>query len=119
LIAALLDTLKIDKVVVHAFSAGGLVGYTFAARYPDRCHVLLALACHSGSDDGKVSDAEFEKEASMYSSVFINRHMDFFCNWFPHRACKMIVGAVTKISPEDNEKLATELIKNSSIKRAI
>ncbi|MGP3962243.1 alpha/beta fold hydrolase [Nonomuraea sp. 3N208] len=43
LLAALLDELGIDRVGVLAISAGSPVGYTFAARYPDRVWGLISI----------------------------------------------------------------------------
>ncbi|MEO3873770.1 alpha/beta hydrolase [Nonomuraea sp. B12E4] len=43
LLAALLDELGIDRVGVLAVSAGSPVGYTFAARHPDRVWGLVSI----------------------------------------------------------------------------
>ncbi|WP_203942359.1 alpha/beta fold hydrolase [Planotetraspora thailandica] len=43
LLAALLDELGIDRVGVLAVSAGSPVGYTFAARHPDRIWGLVSI----------------------------------------------------------------------------
>lgn len=43
LLAALLDELGIDRVGVLAVSAGSPVGYTFAARHPDRVWALVSI----------------------------------------------------------------------------
>lgn len=43
-LAALLDTLRIDRVGVFAASAGGPVAYAFAARHPDRVWALVSVA---------------------------------------------------------------------------
>ncbi|TMR21983.1 alpha/beta hydrolase [Nonomuraea turkmeniaca] len=43
LLAALLDDLGIDRVGVLAVSAGSPVGYTFAARHPDRVWGLISI----------------------------------------------------------------------------
>jgi pimeloyl-ACP methyl ester carboxylesterase len=39
--AALLDKLKVERVVVGAFSAGGMSAIEFALRHPDRCRALV------------------------------------------------------------------------------
>jgi pimeloyl-ACP methyl ester carboxylesterase len=44
LFAALLDELKIKRVVVIASSGGGYPGLQFALRHPDRCIALIMLA---------------------------------------------------------------------------
>ncbi|MCW3814736.1 alpha/beta hydrolase [Micromonospora sp. DR5-3] len=44
LLAALLDELGIDRVGVFAVSAGGPVGYTFAARHPHRVWGLVSIS---------------------------------------------------------------------------
>jgi pimeloyl-ACP methyl ester carboxylesterase len=44
LFAALLDELKIDRVVVIAASGGGYPGVQFAMRHPERCIALVMLA---------------------------------------------------------------------------
>lgn len=47
LLAALLDALGIDRVGVLAVSAGSPVGYTFAARHPDRVWGLVSIGGES------------------------------------------------------------------------
>ena len=47
LLAALLDTLSIRRVGVLAVSAGAPVGYTFAARHPDRVWGLVSVSGQS------------------------------------------------------------------------
>jgi pimeloyl-ACP methyl ester carboxylesterase len=44
LLAALLDTLHIDRVGLFAASAGAPVAYAFAARHPDRVWALVSVA---------------------------------------------------------------------------
>lgn len=43
-LAALLDSLHLDRVGVFAASAGGPVAYAFAARHPDRVWALVSVA---------------------------------------------------------------------------
>lgn len=43
-LAALLDTLGIERVLVMGMSAGGVVAVQFALRYPERCSALLLSA---------------------------------------------------------------------------
>lgn len=50
LLAALLDELGIDRVGVFAVSAGSPVGYTFAARHPDRVWGLVSISGVSLAD---------------------------------------------------------------------
>ncbi|GAB2469007.1 alpha/beta hydrolase [Streptosporangium sandarakinum] len=52
LLAALLDELGIDRVGVLAISAGSPVGYTFAARHPDRVWALVSVGGVSGPQPG-------------------------------------------------------------------
>ena len=49
LCAALLDHLAIERVIVHALSAGGPTGFAFAARHPERTRAVLAIEAVSGS----------------------------------------------------------------------
>jgi pimeloyl-ACP methyl ester carboxylesterase len=51
LLAALLDTLNINKVVVVSASAGGPPGYFFAIRHPDRIKALVSIDSVSGFYD--------------------------------------------------------------------
>lgn len=50
LFAALLDELKIDRVVAVASSGGGYAGLQFALRHPDRCIALVMLAPATGTE---------------------------------------------------------------------
>ncbi|HKT38000.1 MAG TPA: alpha/beta hydrolase, partial [Ktedonobacterales bacterium] len=52
LFAALLDTLKIEKVGVLSASAAGPVAYTFVARHPERVWGLVAIDTVSRPDPG-------------------------------------------------------------------
>lgn len=51
LIAALLDSLGIEKTIVAAVSAGGPSEIEFAARHPDRCAGLILVSTPSGRFD--------------------------------------------------------------------
>ena len=51
LFVALLDELKIDKVICLCASAGGPPAYTFAIRYPNRVQALIAIDSVSGYYD--------------------------------------------------------------------
>ncbi|GGL24347.1 alpha/beta hydrolase [Planomonospora parontospora subsp. antibiotica] len=64
LLAALLDELGIDRVGVLAVSAGSPVGYTFAARHPDRIWGLISV--------GGVSKPQPAKPASSLRRTFLN-----------------------------------------------
>ncbi len=48
LYAALLDSLKLEKVAVIAYSAGGHSAIPFVLKYPERCWALLLLSGHTG-----------------------------------------------------------------------
>jgi len=50
LFAALLDELKIDRVVAVAASGGGYAGLQFALRHPERCIALVMLAPAFGTE---------------------------------------------------------------------
>jgi pimeloyl-ACP methyl ester carboxylesterase len=45
-IAALLDVLQVEHVVVAALSAGGLAALQFALDYPERCRGLILISAH-------------------------------------------------------------------------
>ncbi|MEV0592154.1 alpha/beta fold hydrolase [Nonomuraea cavernae] len=64
LLAALLDELGIDRVGVLAVSAGSPVGYTFAARHPDRVWGLVSI--------GGLSKPPPAKAGSPLRRVFMN-----------------------------------------------
>ena len=48
LLAALPDTLGINQVALVAYSAGGPVAYTLAARHPEKVVALVAISSLSG-----------------------------------------------------------------------
>jgi pimeloyl-ACP methyl ester carboxylesterase len=64
LLAALLDELGIDRVGVLAVSAGSPVGYTFAARHPDRVGGLVSI--------GGVSKPQPAEPRSPLRRTFLN-----------------------------------------------
>jgi len=49
LLAALLDELAIDKVVVYAVSGGSPCALSFAAQYPDKTYCVLTESGSTGS----------------------------------------------------------------------
>ncbi|MFB9952230.1 alpha/beta fold hydrolase [Rhizobium puerariae] len=49
--AALLDTLRIDKAVMAAVSAGGPSALQFALRHPDRCKAVILVSAATGMLD--------------------------------------------------------------------
>ncbi len=51
-LAALLDSVAIDTCAVVGHCAGGLVGYLFAARHPDRVRCLVAISTPTDPDVG-------------------------------------------------------------------
>lgn len=64
LFAALLDALGLERAAVVTLSAGGPLGYVFAARHPDRVWALLAIDSVSGRHElpetaGPVAEAIF------------------------------------------------------------
>lgn len=48
LYAALLDSLRVKKVAVIAYSAGGHSAIPFVLKYPERCSALVLLSGHTG-----------------------------------------------------------------------
>src|SRR6185295_5118190 len=73
LFVALLDELKIKRVVVLASSGGGYSGFQFAMRHPDRCIALVMLAPAMGyepfADSEKQTAAQLDQlEHMMWSA---------------------------------------------------
>ena len=67
LFAALLDELKIDRVVAVASSGGGYAGLQFALRHPNRCIALVMLAPATGTESlpkgpPEADNAAFERQ---------------------------------------------------------
>jgi pimeloyl-ACP methyl ester carboxylesterase len=48
LYAALLDSLKVQRVAVIAYSAGGHSAIPFVLKYPERSSALVLLSGHTG-----------------------------------------------------------------------
>ena len=46
--AALLDTIGIEKVVVHGISGGGPLAIQFSVRHPEKCNALILECAISG-----------------------------------------------------------------------
>ena len=51
LFAALLDELRIQKVIIIAISGGGYSALHFALRHPDRCQALILCSTTGGKND--------------------------------------------------------------------
>jgi len=80
LLAALLDTLGMKKVIVTSLSAGGPIAYLFAAKHPERTTALIAISSVSGDYNmpesaGPVTQAIF---MSTPGQKMVGKLMDMF-----------------------------------------
>ena len=72
--AALLDALSIDKVVIMGVSGGGPTTLNFALRHPDRCSGCLTEVAVSGSfDHPKLKEMEGFMMKNMMTSPYTAR----------------------------------------------
>ncbi|MEI7650087.1 MAG: alpha/beta hydrolase [Methanomicrobiales archaeon] len=88
-VAALLDTLKIDRVALAFGSAGGPSGYNFAIRHPDRVTALVAV-------DAVVSQYLLPMNVGpLTEALFLSgpgeRFLDFFSHEFPRQTLQMLL----------------------------
>lgn len=101
LLAALLDTLKIDKVVVTSLSAGGPVAYIFAAKYPERVIALLAISSVSG--DYVMPETVNAVGEAVFMSTLGQKALRFFMNKFSRAFLSTALAGIGYI-PKDKRK---------------
>ncbi len=115
LLAALLDALKIDKVIVTSLSAGGPAAYIFAAKYPKRTIALLTISSVSGNyvmpeTVNRVSEAVF-------MSTIGQKAMRFFMNTFSRAFLSTALAGIGYI-PKDMRKPYVDHVLHSTEKFA-
>ena len=116
----LLDKLKIDKVVVMGYSAGGPLALNFANKYPDRTHALMMEA-------GVSTVYEMPNEEDMESfwvKIFMSKGIQDFLSWITVIAVRIalkmvfrsIIGLETLLDKEGIAKF-TDLVSKDKKRR--
>ncbi len=101
-VAALLDSLKIDKVALVFGSAGGASGYNFAIRHPDRVTSLIAV-------DAVVSQYLLPMNVNpLTEAIFLSgpgeRFLDFYAHEFPRQTLHMLLKQESILRDEQIER---------------
>lgn len=110
LYAALLDTLKIDKVALIFGSAGGPSGYEFAIRYPSRTTALVAA-------DAVVSDYLVPANAGpLTEALFLSgpgeRIISFFSKHFPKSVIHEFLHQESMLKPDQIERQVESVLQD-------
>lgn len=104
LINALLIKLKIEKVVIAGFSAGGPIALAFAQKYREKTKGLLLEAAVS-----KEYDPQEDIEGTIWEKVFLNEKIQDFMMFFmkiyldlmPLSSIKMVLKLETTLSKDE------------------
>jgi pimeloyl-ACP methyl ester carboxylesterase len=102
-LAALMDALKVEKLAVMAFSAGGPVALEFALRYPER---LSALILESAVSRRYVINPENVEEHLLYSRLMFNDPVVWIFNLLAkHRSGNLFKSLIEIESTLDEEQV--------------
>jgi len=109
-LAALLDTLDIDKVAVVTMSGGGPPGYEFAIRHPDRISALVAidsivLECRMPADFNGLSEA-------LYLSAPGQSLFSFFSKHFPKQTMHELIKSNSVLTSEEIDEQVEAAMKD-------
>lgn len=115
LLAALLDSLNIKKVIVTSLSAGGPAAYIFAAKYPERTIALLTISSVSG--DYVMPETVNAASEVVFMSTPGQKAMGFFMNKFPRAFLSTALAGIGYL-PKDKRKTYVEHVLHSPDKFA-
>jgi pimeloyl-ACP methyl ester carboxylesterase len=108
-LAALMDALKIEKLAVVAFSAGGPVALEFALRYPER---LSALILESAVSRRYVINPENVEEHLLYSRLMFNDPVVWIFNLLAKHRSGNILKSVIEIESTLDEKQVEVIVSH-------
>jgi pimeloyl-ACP methyl ester carboxylesterase len=108
-LAALMDALKIEKLAVIAFSAGGPVSLEFALRYPER---LSALILESAVSRRYVINPENVEEHLLYSRLMFNDPVVWIFNLLAKHRSENILKSVIEIESTLDEKQVEMIVSH-------
>lgn len=119
LFAALLDTLKVDKVVVTGGSAGGPSVYQFAARYPERVIALIPLVAVSDAKPelpgtpmaGVDKEGNFPISVRAFSSFMTDATVGRLIAWSMQDVKASMTSGMMQMSRLSNEQQEAELTR--------
>ncbi len=108
-LAILMDALKIEKLALLAFSAGGPVALEFALRHPER---LTALILESAVSRRYVISPENTEEHLLYSRLMFNDPVVWICNLLARHRSENLLKSVIEIESSLDEEQVEELISH-------
>jgi pimeloyl-ACP methyl ester carboxylesterase len=112
-LAALMDALRIEKLALLAFSAGGPVALEFALRYPER---LSAMILESAVSRRYLISPENVEEHLLYSRLMFNDPVVWICNLLAkHQSgnlLKSVIEIESTLDEEQVEDIASHIMKN-------
>lgn len=109
LMAALLDELKIDKVIVTSLSAGGPVAYQFAARHPERVAAMVIVSSVSG--DYTMPESAGPVTQAVFMSTPGQKMIGKFMNTFPRAFLSGALGSVGYLNKEQRKAYVDHVLK--------
>lgn len=109
LLAALLDELKIDKVIVTSLSAGGPVAYQFAARHPERVSAMVIISSVSG--DYVMPESAGPVTQAIFMSTPGQRLMGKFMDTFPRAFLTGALGSTGYLNKEQRKSYVNHVLQ--------
>ena len=113
LMAALLDSLNIDKVVVIGTSGGGTTAFNFALRHPDRCAGCMTEVAVSGDfNHPKIEELQSFFAKSSMTSPFTARMTGYVASRKPEMMVNMMMDEMSLFKGPDKEAQVKEIIND-------
>lgn len=112
-LAALLDTLGIDKVVVLGGSGGGPTAIQFAARHPQRTIALLTECAVTGSfTHPKADQMNTCTTRCFMTSPTLSRFMSWYSLKSPESFVKMTLDEMSTLNDQEKAEATTDIIND-------
>jgi pimeloyl-ACP methyl ester carboxylesterase len=109
LLAALLDTLDIKKVIVTSLSAGGPIAYIFAAKYPEHVSALVVISSVSG--DYNMPESAGPISQAIFMSTLGQKVVGKLMNMFPRAFLSGALGSVGYMTKERRKAYVEHVMK--------
>jgi pimeloyl-ACP methyl ester carboxylesterase len=109
LLAALLDKLNIDKVIVTSLSAGGPIAYQFAARHPERVAAMVIISSVSG--DYVMPESAGPVTRAIFMSTPGQKLVGMVMNAFPRAFLSGALGSIGYLNKQQRKAYVNHVLQ--------
>lgn len=109
LLVALLDELKIDKVIVTSLSAGGPIAYQLAARHPKRVAAMVIISSVSG--DCVMPESAGPITQAVFMSTPGQKLVGKFMNAFPRAFLTGVLGSMGYLNKKQRKNYINHVLQ--------